>query len=133
MGVFFRKSKKIGPFRLNLSTSGLGISTGITGARVSVGPTGTFVHLGRNGIYYRNKISSSKNSKKSNKKIEQVNLNDVFSFDQDEEIITTTNFDSITDSDSTEFVKELEKKDKKIFLYKWLGILPLLICAILVF
>lgn len=133
MGVFFRKSKKIGPFRLNLSTSGLGISTGITGARVSVGPTGTFVHLGRNGIYYRKKISSSKNSKKSNKKFEQVNLNDVFSFDQDEEIITTTNFDSITDSDSTEFVKELEKKDKKIFLYKWLGILPLLICTILVF
>lgn len=132
MGVFFRKSKKIGPFRLNLSTSGLGISTGITGARVSVGPTGTFVHLGRNGIYYRKKISTSKKNRKSNPKVEQVSLNDVFLFDQDEEIITTTNFDNITDSDSTEFVEELEKKDKKIFLYKWLGVLPLIICSLFI-
>lgn len=129
MGLFFKKSKKNGPFRLNLSTSGLGISAGIPGAKVSIGSTGTFVHLGRNGIYYRKKINSSK----KNEKFKQVNLNDVFLFNQDEEIITTTNFDNITDSDSSEFVKELEKKDKKIFFYKWLGVLPMIVFAILIF
>lgn len=130
MGIFFRKSKKTGPFRLNFSTSGIGISTGVKGARISVGPSGTFVHLGRNGIYYRKKLNSSKKSKSSNQKYEEINLNNVFSFDQDEEIITTTNFDNITDSDSTEFVRELERKDNQIFLYKWLGILPCIFCVI---
>lgn len=132
MGIFFRKSKKIGPFRLNFSSSGIGVSTGITGARVSVGPNGTFVHLGRNGIYYRKKINASRDNKSSNRKVEDIDLNEIFSFNQDEKVITTSNFDNITDSDSTEFVKTLEKQDKKVFLYKWLGVLPFVLCALFI-
>ncbi len=55
MGLFIRRSKKFGPFRINFSTSGIGISTGVKGGRVSVGPRGTYVHLGRYGVYYRKK------------------------------------------------------------------------------
>lgn len=53
MGFYFRKSKSFGPFRLNLSKSGLGLSTGIKGARLSFGPRGTYVNMGSGGLYYR--------------------------------------------------------------------------------
>jgi len=56
MGWFYRRSAKFGPFRLNFSKSGIGVSAGIRGARVSTGPKGTYVNLGRSGIYYRQKI-----------------------------------------------------------------------------
>ncbi|MCK5107820.1 MAG: DUF4236 domain-containing protein [Nanoarchaeota archaeon] len=56
MGFLIRRRQSFGPFALNLSTKGVGISTGVKGARLSVGPNGTFVHLGRKGFYYRKKI-----------------------------------------------------------------------------
>ena len=51
MGFYIRKSIKAGPFRFNLSKSGLGVSAGIPGFRVGTGPRGNYVHMGRNGIY----------------------------------------------------------------------------------
>ena len=68
MGFYIRKSKSFGPFRLNFSKSGIGVSTGVKGARVSFSPKGTYVNLGRSGLYYRQKIggSSSKNAKTQN-------------------------------------------------------------------
>ncbi len=59
MGFYLRRSKKVGPFRLNLSKSGIGISAGVRGARLGVGPRGAYVHAGRNGIYYRKSLTSS--------------------------------------------------------------------------
>jgi Protein of unknown function (DUF4236) len=53
MGYYIRKSKKVGPFRLNLSKSGIGASVGVRGFRVGTGPRGNYVHAGRNGLYYR--------------------------------------------------------------------------------
>jgi hypothetical protein len=53
MGFYVRKSIKAGPFRFNLSTSGLGVSAGVPGFRVGTGPRGNYVHVGRGGIYYR--------------------------------------------------------------------------------
>lgn len=63
MGFYFRKSKSFGPFRLNFSKSGIGLSTGVKGARLSFGPKGTYVNLGSNGVYYRKKIGSKSNNK----------------------------------------------------------------------
>ena len=68
MGFYIRKSKSIGPFRVNLSKSGIGVSAGVKGARISKGPRGTTVHAGRNGIYYRKTVSNKKSSSTSNKK-----------------------------------------------------------------
>ena len=59
MGWYFRKSKSVGPFRVNFSKSGMYFSTGVKGARMSFGPRGTFVNVGGNGIYYRKKLGSS--------------------------------------------------------------------------
>lgn len=63
MGFYFRKSKSFGPFRINLSKSGIGLSTGIKGARLSIGPKGTYINMGRNGMYYRKRLGSTNNAK----------------------------------------------------------------------
>jgi hypothetical protein len=60
MGLFFRKSFKLGPLRLNLSKSGLGASIGVKGARVGVDAKGKgYVAGGRGGIYFRERIPLS--------------------------------------------------------------------------
>jgi len=56
MGWSFRRSARFGPFGLNFSKSGIGVSTGVRGARISTGPRGTYINLGTSGLYYRQKI-----------------------------------------------------------------------------
>lgn len=53
MGLYFRKSARFGPFRVNFSTSGVGVSVGIPGFRVGTGPRGNYVQAGAHGFYYR--------------------------------------------------------------------------------
>jgi hypothetical protein len=53
VGFYIRKYVQAGPFRLNLSKSGLGVSVGVPGFRVGSGPRGNYVHMGRYGLYYR--------------------------------------------------------------------------------
>lgn len=60
MGFYLRKSTKIGPFRVNLSKSGVGVSAGVPGFRVSTGPRGAMVHMGRSGIYYQKSLGKSR-------------------------------------------------------------------------
>ncbi len=57
MSIYFRKSYSIGPFRINLSKSGIGVSFGFKGARISHGPHGTFLSASNGPIYYRKKIN----------------------------------------------------------------------------
>jgi hypothetical protein len=57
VSFYLRKSVKAGPFRVNLSRSGIGVSTGIPGLRVGTGPRGTYVRMGRHGVYYQQTIS----------------------------------------------------------------------------
>lgn len=59
MGLTFGKSFKMGPLRLNLSGSGIGVSAGIRGARVSVGPRGTYVTLSGSGFRYQKKLRAT--------------------------------------------------------------------------
>lgn len=65
MGLFLRKSFRLGPVRINLSKSGLGLSTGIKGARVGIGPSGSYVHGGRHGLYYRKQLTSGQSHSQS--------------------------------------------------------------------
>ncbi len=54
MGSFYlRKSVRAGPFRFNLSKSGIGVSAGVPGFRIGTGPRGNYIHAGRGGVYYR--------------------------------------------------------------------------------
>jgi hypothetical protein len=60
VGFYIRKSVKAGPFRFNLSKSGLGVSAGVPGFRVGTGPRGNYVHMGRHGVYYRASLGGSR-------------------------------------------------------------------------
>jgi uncharacterized tellurite resistance protein B-like protein len=53
VGFYVRKSLKAGPFRFNLSKSGLGVSAGVPGFRVGSGPRGNYVRMGAAGVYYQ--------------------------------------------------------------------------------
>ena len=59
MGFSFRKSIKLGPLRVNLSKSGIGLSAGVRGARVSKGPRGTYLNVGTGGVQYRKKLDGT--------------------------------------------------------------------------
>ncbi len=56
MPFYIRKSVSAGPFRLNFSKGGLGMSVGVKGLRIGTGPRGHYVHAGRGGLYYRSSI-----------------------------------------------------------------------------
>jgi hypothetical protein len=53
MGFYLHKSIAVGPFRFNLSGSGVGTSVGVRGLRVGSGPRGNYVRMGRGGVYYQ--------------------------------------------------------------------------------
>jgi hypothetical protein len=60
VGFYLRKSFRMGPVRLNLSKSGLGMSAGVRGARLGISSTGrSYVHAGRGGLYLRRYLDSS--------------------------------------------------------------------------
>ncbi len=59
MGIRFRKTVKAGPININLSKSGVGISTGVKGARVSRTAKGTIrttLSIPGTGLSYVNNI-----------------------------------------------------------------------------
>lgn len=56
MGFIYRKSIKAGPFRINLSKSGVGLSTGVPGFRVTQSSSGhryTTFNVPGSGMSYR--------------------------------------------------------------------------------
>ncbi|MFQ2071491.1 DUF4236 domain-containing protein [Aeromonas veronii] len=59
MGLYLRKSVSVGPFRFNLSKSGVGVSAGVKGLRIGTGPRGNYVHIGMGGLYYRKSLSNN--------------------------------------------------------------------------
>lgn len=61
MATFFRKAIKVGPFRLNLSKGGVGVSGGITGLRLGMDARGkSYVHAGRHGVYHKEYLGQPK-------------------------------------------------------------------------
>jgi hypothetical protein len=69
MSVFFRKSAKIGPVRLNFSKHGVGVSAGVKGLRVGVNAKGQrYMSGGGGGLYFRENLSSN------NKQIAQTTI-----------------------------------------------------------
>lgn len=56
MSFYLRKSVKAGPFRFNLSKSGVGVSVGVPGFRVGAEPRGNYVRVGNGGIQYRSTL-----------------------------------------------------------------------------
>ena len=59
MPFYLRKAISAGPFRFNLSKSGVGLSVGVKGLRFGIGPRGNYIHAGRGGLYYRTSLNSA--------------------------------------------------------------------------
>ena len=59
MGLYFRQSIKVGPFRFNLSKSGFGMSAGVRGLRVGTGPRSHYIHSGAGGFYYQQRFGGN--------------------------------------------------------------------------
>ena len=77
MATYLRKSFTFGPFRINLSKSGLGISFGVTGFRVGTGPRGPYVHAGRGGLYFKKSLNQK------NEDFENENMNEIVEGEND--------------------------------------------------
>lgn len=56
MGFYIRKTVSVGPFRFNLSKSGVGVSVGVRGLRLGMGPQGSYVAMGKGGLYYKSSL-----------------------------------------------------------------------------
>jgi len=121
MGFYFRKSLKFGPFRVNFSKSGIGVSAGVKGARISKGPRGTFIHMGSNGIYYRKSLTNH-NRENKNQVQSPIKSNESSCVQLDE--LGTKNIMDLVDSSFEEEFKIIQEKyrrilfgDKKIYLF----------------
>src|SRR6185437_6319764 len=96
MGWYLRKSVGFGPFRVNLSKSGIGYSFGVRGARIGANSRGTYIRMGRGGVYYQKYLS------------QPVPLPLAPPADQElADVIQTASASSLHDSNATELLQEL--------------------------
>src|SRR5258708_33418632 len=124
MGFYLRKSVSVGPFRFNLSTSGIGVSTGVKGFRVGTGPRGNYIHMGMGGIYFRQTISNPGNRKVSPDIQEEQSSNIAL------QKIESGSVNQMVDSSSAELLEEINSKSKKLIIWPW--ILGVSICLLAV-
>jgi hypothetical protein len=125
MGFYFRKSFGKGPFRVNLSKSGVSYSIGGKGARVNFSSRGTYVNFGSHGIYYRKKISGPGRRNRSDA---YPTVTPPVTYG--EHTITSGELEHMTDVDSQELINELMEKENKASLANWLGWLPFLVAIV---
>jgi hypothetical protein len=116
MSFYLRKSIRVGPFRFNLSKSGVGVSAGIKGFRLGTGPRGNYVHMGRSGLYYRTTLPAKSNDEHQpllDHPSEILNETELATHAPLEEI-ESANIFQMTDSSSSDLLNELNSKRKKI-------------------
>src|SRR5215211_5419813 len=110
MGFYLRKSLSVGPFRFNLSKSGVGVSTGIKGFRVGTGPRGNYLHMGRGGLYFR---ATFPHGSRQVRNVPASPPIASFSGDRLQEIESGSTL-AMVDSSSAALLEEINSKTKKI-------------------
>lgn len=125
MGFYLRKSVSVGPFRFNLSKSGIGVSAGIKGLRVGSGPRGNYVHMGRGGIYFRQTLPNPKPiiHERSKQRPSDVHFEDIESGDVSQ----------MVDSSSAALLAEINSKSSKLVIWPGITILGFVILLLLAF
>jgi len=137
MGFYIRKSVSVGPFRLNLSKSGLGLSVGVKGFRVGIGPAGQYVHMGRGGIYYRKTFSARPQVNHSTVSRDSFQaptqqMPDDWSLGPMSEFRSVDSL-KLMDSDSKELIDELNAKKNLTPLFPFAAAVALILLASLLF
>ncbi len=103
MGFYLRKALSVGPFRLNLSRSGLGASFGVKGARIGLGRRGSYIHVGRGGLYYRQSLGGGRPHHSPSQSLETELLTEVESGDVSQ----------MVDGTSSDLLAELNRIHKR--------------------
>lgn len=131
MGFYIRKSIKAGPFRFNLSRSGIGVSTGVKGLRIGMGPRGNYIHMGYGGLYYRKTLSKSDLNIRTKTPIQHSLLQPEQNFLSSEytnfQEIESGDIGAMTDSSSVELLAEFDSKRKKWQTWPWVTGLSLVL------
>lgn len=115
MGFYVRKSVSVGPFRFNLSKSGVGVSAGVKGFRVGTGPRGNYVHIGRGGLYYR--ATLERPGPGGTNQAPKIPLQTPLETSDSLEEIESLEAERIVDSSSAELVEEMNAKHRRIRLW----------------
>jgi len=111
MGWYLRKSVGFGPFRVNLSKSGIGASVGVRGARIGVGPRGHYVRLGRGGLYYQQYLHPAREKTQPQTTIPAVHP---LTIAEPEIPIATADVSRLQDSTAETLLNELREKQRRI-------------------
>jgi hypothetical protein len=114
VGLYFRKSISVGPFRFNLSNGGVGVSVGMPGFRIGTSPRGNYVHMGRGGLYYRATLPGSRNASSQPKLPATAHAAEVAM-----EEIESAEASTIVDTDSADLIAEMHAKRRKLRLWPW--------------
>jgi len=120
MGFYIRKSVSVGPFRFNLSKSGVGVSAGVKGLRLGTGPRGNYVHMGAGGLYYRTSLSpsSARQTPQSRLRFDNTQpINVPANTHEQLQEIESSAVEGMVDSSSKELVDELNAKRKRTRLW----------------
>jgi hypothetical protein len=131
MGFYIRKSVSAGPFRFNLSGSGLGMSVGVRGFRLGTGPRGNYVHMGRGGLYYRASLGGHKRQP-AQWTTPRPAPPPTVQFDSAQQVIETGNVVEMVPSNGSNIVEQVNEKLASLRLWPWvlgLGFLLSMVAA----
>jgi hypothetical protein len=125
MSFYLRKSVKAGPFRFNLSRSGVGVSAGLPGFRVGAGPRGNYVRVGGGGVYYRATGGSQPQAQAGLKPPAPHPVADVLLED-----VTGASANELLPTASDDIVEQLNAASARLRIFPWaLGLLIVLLLA----
>jgi hypothetical protein len=121
MGFYIRKAISVGPFRFNLSKSGVGVSAGIRGLRLGTGPRGNYVHMGRGGIYYRKTLPSGFSNNQTFYNKPELQQGDYEIENEPLTEIESSDISRMIDSSSSDIVAEMNDKRKKTRIWPFVA------------
>lgn len=127
MGFYLRKSISVGPFRFNLSKSGIGVSTGVRGLRFGTGPRGNYVHMGRGGLYYRATLPPLTSRNIPSQPLMPSAPDIPLGTHAPLEEIESADVSQIVDTSSRELLEELNRKRALIRLWPFMAIISLVV------
>jgi hypothetical protein len=132
VGFYIRKSVSAGPFRFNLSRSGVGVSVGVKGFRVGSGPRGNYMHMGRGGLYYRASLGGAhRRPSRPTDAPAPVPLGPSGGWRDGSRSVETGNILEMVPSNGSDIVQQINERMARVRFWPWVLGGGLLIAALL--
>ena len=123
MGFYIRKAISVGPFRFNLSKSGVGVSAGVKGLRFGTGPRGNYVHMGSGGLYYRKTLPSGSTGRNQTPNSPELQQGNTEIEHEPLREIESAHITQMVDSSSADLVAEMNANRKKVRIWPFIAVL----------